>query len=536
MSNDPSPQESRAGEARQLEAETAVLADQTLRRLHVRTDKLFAALMAVQFFSAVAVALIVSPRTWVGNESSIHIHVYAALGIGGLLAAMPIAMTLLIPGTALSRHTIGVTQVLFSALFIHLSGGRIETHFHLFASMALLAFYRDWKVLVPATLFTGADHLLRGLFWPESVFGVIAAAPWRALEHAAWLICTNVFLAYSCVGSAREIRAMAERQTRLKIAHETVELQIQERTKQLSDKAAALKHEIDERHRLESQLVQAQKLESIGQLAAGIAHEINTPTQYVSHNTQFLQQEIGGVMMILDKYADALDPTKQARSWVERAEEVVSTMDEVDFEFIREEIPVAIEQSLEGLERIAEIIRAMKEFSHPGSEIKEQADLNKAIQSTVTVCRNRWKEAAEMQLDLASDLPAVPCLLGEFNQVILNIVVNGADAIAERFDGSGETGKIRIATRLDGGHVEIRVEDNGCGIPEELHQKIFDPFFTTKEVGKGTGQGLAISRDVIVQKHGGEMLCESTPGHGTVFVIRLPLAPDEPASRGVQAA
>lgn len=507
----------------ELQAQSARLAAEMLRKQHVRADRLFALLMVFQFVGAVLAALVISPRTWVGTESTIHIHVYAALGIGGLLAALPIAMAICIPGTKLSRHTIAVVQMLFSALLIHLTGGRIETHFHIFGSLALLSFYKDWKVLLPATITIAADHLLRGIFWPDSVFGVIASAPWRAFEHAGWVLFENVFLAYSCVQGAKDVRLVAERQIHLEMINETVERQVEKRTQELSQQTEELKIEIEERHRLESQLVQAQKLESIGQLSAGIAHEINTPSQYVRHNTQFLQQEIGGVMMVLDRYADLVKPDAPAMPWEQRAKDVKDTLEEIDYEFVREEIPRAILQSLEGMDRISEIIGAMKEFSHPGSDNKEFADINKAIQSTATVCQNRWKDVAKLEMQLSPDLPNVPCLLGELNQVILNIMVNGADAIGERFADGQEIGLITITTRLEGDYVEVVIADNGNGMPDSVREKIFDPFFTTKEVGKGTGQGLAISRDVVVQKHGGELECESIAGEGTKFIIRLPI-------------
>lgn len=282
--------------------------------------------------------------------------------------------------------------------------------------------------------------------------------------------------------------------------------------------------DITERRRLEAQLVQAQKLESIGQLAAGIAHEINTPAQYVSDNTRFLRDEFQNLLRVLDHCTEQIDPNQEAQSWDERYTGVTELLQEVDYEFLRGEIPQAISQSLEGLERITRIVKAMKEFSHPGSDTKQLADLNKAIDSTITVCNNRWKYVADMEMDLEESIPAVPCLLAEFNQVILNLVVNAADAIEQRFQGTNEKGLIRVVTRQCGEMMEVRIEDNGGGIPERVRAKIFDPFFTTKEVGKGTGQGLAISRDVVVNKHGGTLECESNEGEGTVFTIRLPLS------------
>jgi len=282
--------------------------------------------------------------------------------------------------------------------------------------------------------------------------------------------------------------------------------------------------DITERKQLETQLAQAQKLESIGQLAAGIAHEINTPTQFISDNVCFLQDNFSSMLKVIDSYAAQLDPDAPPKSWDERCDEIRSTLEELDYEFLREEIPQALEQTLEGLERVATIIHAMKDFSHPAKAEKEPIDLNKAIESTATVCRNRWKYVADLHLDLERDLPAVDCLAAEINQVILNLIVNAADAIRDAAEGDPAVkGLIRVTTRRRGSAVELRVEDNGPGIPDEIRDRIFDPFFTTKEVGAGTGQGLAICRDVIMQKHGGKLTCRSTPGEGAEFTVTLPI-------------
>ena len=289
--------------------------------------------------------------------------------------------------------------------------------------------------------------------------------------------------------------------------------------------------DITEQKILQGQLVQAQKLESIGQLAAGIAHEINTPTQYVGDNTRFLQDSVQDLIKIADRYAGLSDPGRRQQSWNERSAEIKAVLDELDIEFLKEEIPNAIEQSLEGVERVAKIVRAMKDFSHPGAEGKEAVDLNKAIESTTTVARNEWKYVAEMVVDFDPALPSVPCLAGEFNQVILNIVINAAHAIADVVGkNTGKKGTITITTRQDGEWAEIRISDTGTGIPEDHRTKVFDHFFTTKEVGKGTGQGLAIAHAVIAEKHGGSITLESEMGRGTTFIIRLPIEPESPTA------
>ncbi len=282
--------------------------------------------------------------------------------------------------------------------------------------------------------------------------------------------------------------------------------------------------DITDRKALQCQLAQAQRLEAVGQLAAGIAHEINTPTQFVSDNTRFLQTAFPKLQNLLTRYHQLLDLSRTGPVASELVTDLEATIAEVEPDYLLEEIPEAIKDSLEGLERVTKIVLAMKDFSHPGQQEMCMADLNKAIESTVTVARNEWKYVAEMVLDLDPSLPNVPCMLGDFNQVILNIIVNAAYAIADVAKNGGPSmGTITVTTRNIHGYVEIRVRDTGTGIPEEYRDKIFDHFFTTKEVGKGTGQGLTISRQVIVEKHGGTLTFETETGKGTTFIIRLPL-------------
>ncbi len=290
--------------------------------------------------------------------------------------------------------------------------------------------------------------------------------------------------------------------------------------------------DITQRRILESQLAQSQKLESIGRLAAGIAHEINTPTQYVGDNIRFLQDAFGDVTTLLGKYDQLLKASKENTITPELIEDVESAAQTADVEYLMEEIPAAIKQSLEGVERVAKIVRAMKGFSHPGVEEKTPIDLNKSIESTITVARNEWKYVADMETDFDPNLPFVTCLPGDLNQVFLNMIVNSAHAIADVVgDGSNGKGTITISTRhvKDPNHrgrdwAEVRIRDTGTGIPKDVIPKIFDPFFTTKQVGKGTGQGLAISYNVVVEKHGGTIDVESEVGKGTTFIIRLPIS------------
>jgi signal transduction histidine kinase len=270
------------------------------------------------------------------------------------------------------------------------------------------------------------------------------------------------------------------------------------------------------------QLRQAQKMEAIGRLAAGVAHEINTPTQYVGDNTQFLKESFQGVAKVIEAYRAVLEAAKAGPVSSELIQCVAQAEEESDLAYLLDQIPHALDETLEGVNRVSKIVRAMKEFSHPGTSEKSPANLNKAIETTVTVARNEWRYVADLTLDLDPQLPLVPCLVSEFNQAILNLIVNAAHAIGEAVK-SGAKGRISIRTCCQDDDVEVRVADTGSGIPEGVRSRIFEPFFTTKPVGLGTGQGLAFVYSTVVKKHGGHISFETEPGVGTTFILRLPL-------------
>jgi PAS domain S-box-containing protein len=281
--------------------------------------------------------------------------------------------------------------------------------------------------------------------------------------------------------------------------------------------------DITERKALREQLFQAQKLESVGQLAAGFAHEINTPIQFIGDNVRFLNDAFEDLQKLLEAYERLAQETKQSSPSLAIVHEIEAAHAQADTPYLLKEIPKAIRQAIDGTTRVATLVKAMKEFSHPGTKEKIQLDLNHAIESTITVARNEWKFVADVETDFDPSLPAVLCLPGEFNQVILNLIVNAAHSIADAV-GSGRfaKGKIVVRTRNSSDWAEIQIEDTGMGIPENIQSRIFDPFFTTKEIGKGTGQGLSIAHSIIVNQHGGCIRFETAQGKGTIFTVRLP--------------
>ncbi len=293
--------------------------------------------------------------------------------------------------------------------------------------------------------------------------------------------------------------------------------------------------DLSERNRLELELRQAQKLEAVGSLAAGIAHEINTPIQFVGDNLGFLSDAFADIAKLLETYRNFRKHAGEGGSAATLSEEAAKAEKELDIPYLLEEIPKAIAQSQDGVMRVATLVRAMKVFAHPDQKEKSATDINEAIRSTLTVARNELKYVANVETELGV-LPLVNCNIGEVNQVFLNLLVNAAHAIGEaRKNGnaSGETqksnedkGLIRVRTAREDSSVLISISDTGCGIPENIRHKIFDPFFTTKESGKGTGQGLAIARSVVVDRHGGTLTFTSEVGKGTTFHVRLPLDHD----------
>jgi PAS domain S-box-containing protein len=281
--------------------------------------------------------------------------------------------------------------------------------------------------------------------------------------------------------------------------------------------------DVSERRSLREQLFQAQKLESVGQLAAGIAHEINTPTQYIGDNVRFLKDIFQDLVAVLGTYGELLSSARADTLTAAGIGKTADAIAKINLDYTLREIPKALDQTLDGITRVSTLVGAMKDFSHPGTKENIPLDLNRAILSTITVARSEWKYVADVETNLDPDLPQISCQPGQFNQVILNLIVNAAHAIADSADSrDGDKGRIEVHTRALASGVEIRISDNGAGIPAAVRDRIFDPFFTTKKIGKGTGQGLAIARSVIVEKHNGTIEFETAEGKGTTFIICLP--------------
>jgi PAS domain S-box-containing protein len=279
--------------------------------------------------------------------------------------------------------------------------------------------------------------------------------------------------------------------------------------------------DVTSRNQLQRELRRSQKLESVGQLASGIAHEINTPVQFVGDNFRFLEESFETAFALIEAYRDALSPDRPPRSWEERCAAVDTAERTAEVDYLRDEVPCALKEAREGIERIATIVRAMRSFGHPDGTEQSPADLNDCLRDTLTVARNELKYVARVDTDFG-ELPAVNCYRGDVNQVFLNLLINAAHAIADARP-AGELGTITVRTRREDCWVVITISDDGAGIDDTIRDRVFDPFFTTKEVGRGTGQGLALARSVVVERHHGTLTFDSVPGIGTTFAVRLPI-------------
>jgi signal transduction histidine kinase len=325
---------------------------------------------------------------------------------------------------------------------------------------------------------------------------------------------------------ARAFNAMLSRlRTSIADIHEanrTLEARVRERTSQLSAANEQLKQEMESRSKIEVELRHAQKLESVGRLAAGIAHEINTPIQFVGNNITFLE----------NTFKDLIELSATYRQLCRKGSEQLLTADDLgvleeaesaaDLDYVTQNVPRSIASTQDGIARVAKIVQSMKSFAHPDRGEKTTADVNAALNSTLTVASNELKYVADIETEFA-ELPAVPCFLSDLNQVFLNLFINAAHAVGDVVGKSGGKGVIRVKTARQGDSIVVTISDSGTGIPEQVRDRIFDPFFTTKEVGKGTGQGLALARTIVVEKHGGAISFETEMGKGTTFKIVLPL-------------
>jgi signal transduction histidine kinase/CheY-like chemotaxis protein/HPt (histidine-containing phosphotransfer) domain-containing protein len=453
------------------------------RELHARTDRLFAVLLLVEWLIAMGVALWISPWSWSGSASVVHPHVRLAVVFGGAIVSLPIYLVLRHPGESITRHIIACSQMLISGLFIHLGHGRIEIHFHVFGSLALLAFYRDWRVFIPATLVTAGDHLLRGLFWPQSIFGVIATSPWRWLEHSAWVLFEVSFLTVSCLQSIREMRNIAQHQADEENVRHVIEQEVVQRTSELCRVASQL-------DRARQTAEEASRAKS--DFLANMSHELRTPMTAI----------LGHAELLVESRRDPCDNFESVRVIERSGRHLLALINDVlDFSKI-EAGQVCVEftrcSPLAILEEVASLMRVRA--------------TEKGLNFQTTLCG-----------PIPQTIRTDPLRL---QQILVNLIGNAIKFTQE--------GSVHVLCSLDASHREpsmrFAVVDTGVGLTEVQISRLFRPFVqadtsTTRQFG-GTGLGLAISRS-LAQALGGDIDVLSHPGLGSTFTVTVSVGPLE---------
>lgn len=445
------------------------LFDESYKQLCIDNDNVFAILLFVQWFSAVAVAMFVSPLTWIGAQGLVSVHIYASLIIGGLLTLFPYYLIRKDPGAVINRYSNVIAQGLYSVLFIHLTGGRIETHFHIFGSLAFFAFYRDIKLLIAGSLVVTIDHFVRGVWYPQSAFGVFSQSEWRWIEHAGWVVFEDLFLGYACMRGLKEMKLVAHKTAEVMMHYEHLEEIVLERTNMIKEQ--------------QMQLVHASKMSSLGEMAGGIAHEINNPLSVIATSNKMLQRHY---------FDEQKDPEKVQKYFDNISRTVV---------------------------RITKIVQGLRTVSRDttGEEFIESS-VRDLMNDVTGLCSERFKNhGVKLDIDLNNSVydTIIFCRRVQLSQVFINLLSNAFDAV-ENLDEKW----VKVECFMKEGSVQFKISDSGAGIPKDIQEKIFQPFFTTKPLGKGTGLGLSLSIS-IVQDHSGSFKIDNS-NQNTCFLITIP--------------
>jgi signal transduction histidine kinase len=599
-----------------LEARAREVRHEVVAQLTLGTHRAFRLLFAVQWPAAVLLAW----QTALPGES----RAMFTLVLGAMLCVPALLFARAAPRAWWMRQFLAVSQIGWSLVFMWLLEGRSEAQFHLFVSLAVLTFFRDWSVLLTATALAVAYPIFRIALLPES-YVVGPSAVWRVFDQCIWVVGEFLLLMVIVQHSLKTVDKFSNVIARLALDNEKIARDVQLRTDELTrsreqsrliaettravpfeldlalgrftyigpqaqtlfgvpeerwkengfleellprEREAAARRQFDEcrpgtfevlcaavttdnrvlelrwtvacevvggtkflrglmidvteARRLVRELAQGQKLESVGRIAAGVAHEINTSVQFISDSVRFVRHALRDLPHAFADYRALAADVLSGKEVVAAARKANETDEAADVDYFLKNAPDALDRALDGIGRVGSIVKSMTEFAHPDTQ-KADIDVNRAVHTALTMARNEYKGFAEVDTDYGN-VPAVRCYPGDINQVVLNLVLNAAHAIGDCVSGTNNKGRITVRTRAIGDYVEISVGDTGGGIPEAVRGRIFEPFVTTKEIGRGTGQGLALSRGIVVEKLNGSLHFETETGKGTTFFIRLPVA------------
>ena len=604
----------------QREARAREMRHEVVAQITVGTHRAFRILFAVQWPVALALA-------WHSALPGDGRFLFTLI-LGGTLCLPAMLFARAAPLTWWARHFMALCQIGWSMLYMWLLEGHSEAQYHLFLSLVFLAFYRDWRLLVTATIAAITYPILQIAMLPAS-FVVGPTAWWRVFDQSIWMVCELFILLLAIRESQKSIQKFTGHAATLKLTNEAFGKHVEERTRELQrsreqyrliaettraipfelnltdgrftyigpqaesvlgipesrwkepgyldallprSRESGVRRQLDEcssgsfetlcavvtaddrvvelrwtvscevvnnirllrglmidvteARRLVREMAQGQKLESVGRIAAGVAHEINTSVQFISDSVRFVRHALRDVPHALADYRALAADVLSGKDVTSAARKAADTDEAADVDYFLKNAPDALDRAIEGIGRVGSIVRSMTEFAHPDARTKADVDLNRAIKTTLNMARNEYKTVAELVTEFG-DIPTVHCHAGDINQVVLNLLLNAAHAISDVVDGTSAKGRITVRTRAIGDFVEISISDTGDGIPEDVRGRIFEPFVTTKEVGRGTGQGLALSRGIVVEKLKGSLHFETETGKGTTFFIRLPKSAEE---------
>jgi signal transduction histidine kinase len=519
-----------ASEGGTLSARAATLFHELLDENYRRTSQVFMVLMVCQWVFGIVVATIWSPYAWAGRLQSVHVHVYTAVFLGGAISSLPVVLTLTRPTAASTRFVVAIAQMCWSALLIHLTGGRIETHFHIFGSLAFLAFYRDWRVLIPATLVVAADHLVRGAWFPESVYGVANGEWWRFLEHALWVGFEDFVLVLACLRGVHELRLVAERQAevetslgQVKELAQSLDIRVNERTQQLREANVQLSTNLEALNGMQRQLVEASRRAGMADVASAVLHNVGNVLNSVNISSGLIAETVrdskaSGLARLSELFSEPEFATALGAHPKGEAVPVYVTR---LADALRDEQHTLMQEA-EGLQRSIDHIKVIVAMQQTNAKdrggVLESLPLQVLVEEVVKMS---GVLSEKHHIEVVYDFGAVPATQVDRHkvfQILLNLINNARHAIT---DAHRDGGRVTLRLHQDAdGAIRLEVEDNGCGIPPENLKRVFKHGFTTRKEGHGFGLH---SSACAAAEMGGRLSCSSEGrGRGAVFMLRLP--------------